>query len=108
MARLVHGGHPDAVRVTAAAGRLVGTVLATVVTIVNPRYVRVGGSIGVLPPFLDGLREVVMANAHASSLDGLSVAACPPGENTTLAGLAGLAADEMLSPAIIDHLVLQP
>jgi predicted NBD/HSP70 family sugar kinase len=108
VARLVHGGHPDAVRVTAAAGRLVGTVLATVVTIVNPRYVRVGGSIGVLPPFLDGLREVVMANAHASSLDGLSVAACPPGENTTLAGLAGLAADEMLSPATIDRLVLQP
>jgi predicted NBD/HSP70 family sugar kinase len=102
--RRVRDGHPDAVRVTAAAGRLVGAVLATVVTIVNPRYVRVGGAIGVLPPFLDGLREAVTSNAHTSALDGLSVEACTLGQNTTLGGLAGLVADEMLAPSTIDAL----
>jgi predicted NBD/HSP70 family sugar kinase len=102
--RRVHDGHPDAVRATVAAGRLVGTVLATVVTIVNPRYLRLGGAIGVLPPFLDGLREAVMSNAHTSALDGLSVEACTLGQNTTLAGLAGLVADDMLAPSTIDAL----
>lgn len=102
--RRVHGGNTDASRLTAAAGRLVGTVLATVVTIVNPRYVRVGGAIGVLPPFLRGLRESVLANAHASALDGISVEPCTLGSNTTLTGVAGLVADELLAPAAVDAL----
>ncbi|MTD53574.1 ROK family transcriptional regulator [Amycolatopsis pithecellobii] len=103
--RRVRSGDAEAVRVTAAAGRLVGTVLATVVTIVNPRYLRVGGAIGVLPPFLDGLHEGVLANAHTSALEGVSVEACRLGVNTTLAGLTGLVADEMLAPAAVDALV---
>ncbi|WAL67390.1 ROK family protein [Amycolatopsis cynarae] len=102
--RRVRAGHPEAVGVTAAAGRLVGAVLATVVTIVNPRYLRVGGAIGVLPPFLDGLRETVLANAHTSARDGVDVGPCVLGSNTTLTGLAGLVADEMLSPATVDAL----
>ncbi|NKQ52931.1 ROK family transcriptional regulator [Amycolatopsis sp. K13G38] len=106
--RRVRAGNPEAGRVVAAAGRQVGTVLATVVTIVNPRYVRVGGAIGVLPPFLDALRSTVLENAHTSALEGLSVEACVLGSNTTLAGVAGLVADEMLSPAAVDALVAQP
>ena len=104
--RRVRAGHPEATRVAAAAGRLVGTVLATVVTIVNPRYLRVGGAIGVLPPFLDGLRSTVLENAHTSALEGISVEACVLGSNTTLAGLAGLVADEMLDPAAVDALAM--
>jgi predicted NBD/HSP70 family sugar kinase len=100
--RRVRAGNIEAIRVTAAAGRLVGTVLATVVTIVNPRYLRVGGAIGVLPPFLNSLREAVLANAHTSALDGIDVDACLLGVNTTLAGVAGLVADEMLAPAAVD------
>ena len=100
--RRVRADHPEAVRTVSAAGRLVGTVLATVVTIVNPRHVRVGGAIGVLPPFLDALRSAVLANAHTSALEGISVAACDLGANTTLTGLTGLVADEVLAPAAVD------
>jgi predicted NBD/HSP70 family sugar kinase len=104
--RRVRAGNPEAVRITAAAGRLLGTVLATVVTIVNPRYLRVGGTIGVLPPYLNSLHEAVLANAHTSALDGVSVDACVLGSNTTLTGVAGLVADEMLAPATVDALAL--
>lgn len=100
--RRVRGGDPHAARVATDAGQLLGTVLATVVTIVNPRYVRVGGAIGVLPPFLEGLRTAVLAKAHTSALDGISVDACTVGSNTTLAGVAGLVADELLAPATVD------
>jgi predicted NBD/HSP70 family sugar kinase len=106
--RRVRAGNPAAVEVTAAAGRLVGTVLATVVTIVDPRYLRVGGAIGVLPPFLDSLREAVLANAHTTARDGLDVNTCVLGSNTTLAGVAGLVADEMLAPAAVDALARDP
>ncbi|MEV5300022.1 ROK family transcriptional regulator [Amycolatopsis methanolica] len=105
--RRVRAGHPEAVRVTREAGRLVGTVLATVVTIVNPRYLRVGGAIGVLPPFLEGLSEVVLSNAHTSSLDSLDIGPCTIGVNTTLTGVAGLVADEVLDPAAVDAMTLR-
>lgn len=100
--RRVRGGNAQAVRAATEAGELLGTVLATVVTIVNPCYVRIGGAIGVLPPFLDGLRAAVLAKAHASALDSISVEACTIGANTTLAGVAGLVADEVLAPATVD------
>jgi predicted NBD/HSP70 family sugar kinase len=44
--RRVESGAPHAVALARDAGRLVGTVLATVVTILNPHVVRVGGEIG--------------------------------------------------------------
>ncbi|MBB3663386.1 MULTISPECIES: ROK family transcriptional regulator [Prauserella salsuginis group] len=103
--RRVRDGHGDAVRAAAEAGRLVGTVLATVVTIVNPRYVRVGGAIGVLEPFLDALRGTVETNAHASALRGLDIGPSGLGEDGAFAGLAGLVADELLAPSTVDNRV---
>lgn len=100
--RLVDEGSADVVRATERAGRLVGTVLAAMVTIVNPRYVRVGGAVGVLPPFLEGLRRTVEANAHPSALRNLDIGPSQLGENSAFVGLAGLVADEMLAPAMVD------
>src|SRR5690606_7971763 len=100
--RWVEEGRAEAVDAVSAAGRLVGTVLATVVTIVNPRYVRLGGAIGVLPPFVEALRRTVEANAHTSALRKLDIAASQLGDRGVLVGMSGLVADEMLSPARVD------
>ncbi|GAA1199686.1 ROK family protein [Prauserella alba] len=103
--RRVGAGRGEAVRAAAEAGRLVGTVLATVVTIVNPRHVRVGGAVGVLAPFLDALRGTVEANAHTSALRGLDIGPSGLGDHGAFAGLAGLVADELLSPSSVDSRV---
>ncbi|MEU6190889.1 ROK family protein [Nocardia sp. NPDC047038] len=103
--RLVGHGSPEAIRATERAGRLVGTVLATMVSIVNPAHVRVGGAIGVLPPFLEGVRRGVESNAHPSALRDLDLGPSRLGENGAFVGLAGLVADEMLSPATVDAMV---
>ncbi|MGW4716479.1 ROK family protein [Nocardia sp. NPDC004260] len=103
--RLVGDGSPEAIRSTERAGRLVGTVLATMVSIVNPAHVRVGGAIGVLPPFLEGVRRGVESNAHPSALRDLDLGPSRLGENGAFVGLAGLVADEMLSPATVDAMV---
>ncbi|MEY7972712.1 ROK family protein [Saccharomonospora xinjiangensis] len=102
--RWVSEGRSEAIEAVYSAGKLVGTVLATVVTIVNPRYVRLGGEVGVLPPFVEALRATVEAGAHASALRKLDIAASQLGDRGACVGLSGLVADEMLSPTAVDAL----
>lgn len=102
--RRITAGDDQAVRLTADAGWFVGTVLATVVSIINPGYIRVGGTIGAQPPFLTGLREAVTAQAHPIALTKLSVELAQTGENAMLVGLAGLVADAVFAPTTVNEL----
>ncbi|MGH3881441.1 MAG: ROK family protein, partial [Actinophytocola sp.] len=101
--RRVEAGEPRAVALAGDAGRLLGTVLATVVTILNPHRVRVGGEIGSLEPFRAGLLETLGQQAHEVAARGLDVGPAVLGEDASLVGMAGLAADAVLSPAAIDE-----
>ena len=103
--RRVNADDPHAVALVHDAGRLVGTVLATVVTILNPHLVRVGGEVGALPPFLAGLAETLGEQAHEVAARGLDVGPAVLGDRAQLVGMAGLAAEAVLAPAAIDRLV---
>lgn len=103
--RRVAAEDPHAVALVRDAGRLVGTVLATVVTILNPHLVRVGGEIGALPPFLTGLAETLGEQAHEVAARGLDVGPAVLGDRAQLVGMAGLAAEAVLAPAAIDRMV---
>ncbi len=102
--RRIESGAPHAVAMAADAGRLVGTVLATVVTILNPNLVRVGGEIGALAPFREGLAETLTQQAHEVAARGLDVGPAVLGERAPLVGMAGLAAESVFAPAAIDRL----
>jgi predicted NBD/HSP70 family sugar kinase len=102
--RRVESGAPHAVALATNAGRLVGTVLATVVTILNPHLVRVGGEIGALAPFRAGLAETLTQQAHEVAANGLDVGPAVLGERASLVGMAGLAAEAVFAPTAIDHL----
>lgn len=106
--RRVEAGEPRAVALATDAGRLVGTVLATVVTILNPHLVRVGGEIGRLAPFRTGLAETVGQQAHEVAARGLDVGPAVLGDRAPLVGMAGLAAEAVFSPAAIDQLAGRP
>lgn len=97
-------GERQTVRAVTEAGKLLGTVLTAVVTIVNPRYLRLGGAIGVLRPFLTGVRTTVEAGASAGALRNLDIGASPLGKDGAFVGLAALVADEMLAPSAVDAL----
>lgn len=101
--RRVHAGERRAVALTTEAGRLLGTVLATVVTILNPHRVRVGGEIGSLEPFRAGLLETLGQRAHEVAARGLDVGPAVLGDRAPLVGMAGLAARAVFSPAAIDR-----
>ncbi|WP_233160019.1 ROK family transcriptional regulator [Actinophytocola xanthii] len=104
--RRVVAGEAHAVSLATEAGRLLGTVLATVVTILNPNLVRVGGEIGALPPFLAGLAETLGHQAHEVAARGLDVGPAVLAERAQLVGMAGLAAEAVLAPGAIDRLVV--
>jgi predicted NBD/HSP70 family sugar kinase len=106
--RRVTSGDQLAVALVRDAGRLVGTVLATVVTILNPHLVRVGGEIGSLPPFLAGIAETLRQQAHEVAARGLDVGPAVLGDQAQLVGMAGLAAAAVLDPVAIDQLVSHP
>lgn len=101
--RQIVANRPDAVAAAAEAGRLVGTVLATVVSILNPKHVRIGGLIGVLPPFVDAVRDAIRAQAHPIALHGLDIGAAVLADHSALVGLAGLVADSVFDPATVDE-----
>lgn len=105
--RRVEGGDPRAVSLARDAGRLLGTVLATVVTILNPHLVRVGGEIGALEPFRSGLAETLTQQAHAVAAQGLDVGPAVLGERAPLVGMAGLAAAAVFDPAEVDRLAAE-
>jgi predicted NBD/HSP70 family sugar kinase len=106
--RRVEAGEEKAVALTVHAGRLVGTVLATVVTILNPHLVRVGGEIGALAPFRAGLAETLTQQAHEVAAHGLDVGPAVLGERAPLVGMAGLAAEAVYAPDAIDRLAARP
>ena len=106
--RRVESGDQHAVALATDAGRLVGTVLATVVTILNPHVVRVGGEIGGLAPFRTGLAETLTQQAHEVAANGLDVGPAVLGEQAPLVGMAGLAAEAVFAPDAVDRLAARP
>jgi predicted NBD/HSP70 family sugar kinase len=100
--RRVSAGDERAVSLATDAGRLLGTVLATVVTILNPNLVRVGGEIGSLAPFRAGLVETLGQQAHEVAARGLDVGPAELGDRAPLVGMAGLVARAVFAPTAID------
>lgn len=102
--RKIDAADPRATELATTAGRRLGTVLATVVTILNPNLVRVGGDLGGLQPFLAGLGETLTSQAHEVAARGLDVGPAVLGARAPLIGMAGLAAEAVFAPAAVDRL----
>lgn len=81
-------GQPDAMRLAREAGRLVGEVLATVVTLLNPGVLMIAGDLAG-PPFLTGVRELLYQRAMPRTTAYLQVVTSRLGAD--LAGLTGAA-----------------
>jgi predicted NBD/HSP70 family sugar kinase len=96
-------GHPAVRSGLAEAADVLGAALATTVTTVNPHRVVLGGTLGVLPPVVDGVRARV--------LDAVTERARPAVEASTLGGratprgLARLVVRRVFDPDAVDELV---
>ncbi|MBT2555281.1 ROK family transcriptional regulator [Arthrobacter sp. ISL-5] len=94
---LLKAGNIDAVQAVRQAGRDLGEVLASTVSLINPSVIVIGGSLASVGEHLiTGVREIVFARAMPLSTKGLSIVQAAPGSNAALIGAGVLAVNHVL------------
>ncbi len=100
---LVRAGHPAAISATRQAGREVGEVLATVVNMLNPSVIVIGGSVARAGEhLLAGVREVVYRRSIPLATQHLGIVQSQAGETAGVLGAAIMVTQQVLSPAAVD------
>jgi predicted NBD/HSP70 family sugar kinase len=94
-------GDPDAARLTQQAGRVLGEVLATVVSLLNPGEVVLGGMLA-SPPLLAGVRETLYPRSLPRATRHLTVSLSTLGQRAATVGLAALVVDQEYSPLAVN------
>ncbi|MFZ7087032.1 ROK family protein [Curtobacterium sp. RRHDQ10] len=98
----------DAIGAVRQAGRDIGEVLATCISLVNPAVIALGGSMAqVGEHLLAGVREVVYSRSMPLATEHLVIAQSRAGSAAALHGASVLAIDYALSPAGIDGMVAE-
>lgn len=94
---LLTAGHPQAMALAREAGRQVGDVLATVVTLLNPGVLMIAGDLAGTP-FLTGVRELLYQRALPRSTAHLDVVTSRLGERAGLVGAGALVVEYLYAP----------
>ncbi|MFG2952979.1 ROK family protein [Streptomyces sp. NPDC048291] len=102
---LLASGHPEAAALAREAGRLVGDVLATVVTLLNPGVLMIAGDLAGTP-FLTGVRELLYQRALPRSTAHLDVVTSRLGERAGLIGAGALVVEHLYAPERVEERLL--
>lgn len=108
---LVRAGDAAAITVVRDAGRDIGEVVATMVNLVNPSVVVIGGQLaGAGEHLLAGIREVVYQRSLPLATAQLRIEASLAGSEAGVLGAVALAVDHVLSPEAVEaaSLALDP
>jgi len=99
---LLAAGHPEAVALAREAGRSVGDVLATVVTLLNPGVLMIAGDLAGTP-FLTGVRELLYQRALPRSTAHLDVVTSRLGERAGLVGAGAMVVEHLYAPERVEE-----
>ncbi|WP_128376783.1 ROK family protein [Streptomyces cavernae] len=99
---LLAAGHPEAAALAREAGRQVGDVLATVVTLLNPGVLVIAGDLAGTP-FLTGVRELLYQRALPRSTARLDVVTSRLGEQAGLVGAGALVVEHLYAPERVEE-----
>ncbi|MER6029729.1 ROK family protein [Streptomyces sp. NPDC001851] len=102
---LLAAGHPGAAALAREAGRQVGDVLATVVTLLNPGVLMIAGDLAGTP-FLTGVRELLYQRALPRSTAHLDVVTSRLGERAALIGAGALVVEHLYAPERVEERLL--
>ena len=95
---LVKAGNLDAVQALRQAGRDLGEVLASTVSLLNPSVIIIGGYLATVGEHLiAGVKEVVFARAMPLATKGLTIIAATPGSRAAVIGAGVLAIDHAMT-----------
>ena len=99
---LLTSGHPEAMALAREAGRHVGDVLATVVTLLNPGVLMIAGDLAGTP-FLTGVRELLYQRALPRSTAHLDVVTSRLGERAGLVGAGAMVVEHLYAPERVEE-----
>lgn len=98
---LLQAGNADAARLTQQAGRRIGEVMATVVCLLNPEVVLIGGALA-SAPLLSGIRETLYRLALPRATRHMALQLGGLGEDAAVVGLTRLVVDHEFAPDAVN------
>lgn len=99
---LVKRGNIDAIQAVRQAGRDIGEVLTTCVSLMNPSIIAIGGSMArVGEHLIAGVREVVYTRSTPLATEYLSIVQSIAAEKAAVLGASMLAVEHALSPEVL-------
>lgn len=101
VARLT-AGHPEAVTLARAAGRLLGEVLATMVCVLNPGVLVIAGDLTEVH-FLTGVREVLYSRALPRATRHLEVTTSRLGDRAGIVGAHAMVVERLYAPDAVNR-----
>ncbi|QCW52277.1 ROK family protein [Nocardioides dongxiaopingii] len=102
-------GDREALAAIRRAGRDIGEVLASCVSLLNPSVIVLGGALaGGAPSLLAGVREVIYARSLPLATGELSVVPAQTGEHAGVIGAATMAVQQFLAPQSVDAMLANP
>jgi predicted NBD/HSP70 family sugar kinase len=98
---LLRAGNADAARLAQQAGRRIGEVMATVVCLLNPEVVLIGGALA-SAPLLAGIRETLYRLALPRATRHMALQLGGLGEDAAVVGLTRLVVDHEFAPDAVN------
>lgn len=98
---LLRSGNAEALRLTQQAGRRIGEVMATVVCLLNPEVVVVGGDLA-STPLITGIRETLHRLALPRATRHLTLQRGILGDDAPVVGLTRMVVDRQFSPQTVN------
>lgn len=96
----------EAIQAIRQAGRDIGEVLCTCVSLINPEIIVIGGSLALAGEHLiAGVREVVYGRSMPLASEHLSIVQSKAGKEAGIIGASVMAIDYVLDPETIDGMV---
>ncbi|NED94679.1 ROK family transcriptional regulator [Phytoactinopolyspora alkaliphila] len=101
VSRLLAQGDTTAMGLTQDAGRRIGEVMATVVCLLNPEILVIGGALA-SAPLISGVRESLYPLSLPRATRHLDVRLSTFGENAAVVGMTRMVVDHVFAPAAVD------
>jgi predicted NBD/HSP70 family sugar kinase len=101
--KLVQNGDPEAIQVTREAGRLLGQVLATAVSLLNPEVLVLGGDMAATHEhFILGMKESIYTRTQPLATRSLTITTSVLGDRAGVVGASELVRDRVFSSRAVD------
>ncbi len=94
-------GDIDAMRLTQQAGHQIGKVMATVICVLNPETLLIGGALA-STPLISGIRETLYPRSLPRATQHLEVRRAGLGDDAGIVGMNRAVVDEVFAPSAVD------